>query len=105
MTTKIKYLTAVAAVALMTASSAFAGEIEVDGNLLNVGVVTGNAVNVSTGFLSNAEQSIGAISGDSDISVDGNLLNVGVVTGNAVNVATGFLSDACQEIGAIGNEC
>ncbi len=105
MTTKIKYLTAVAAVALMTASSAFAGEIEVGGNALNVGVVAGNAVNVAAGFLSKADQSIGAISGDSDVTIGGNLLNVGVVAGNAVNVSTGFLSKSCQEIGAIGNVC
>jgi len=105
MTAKIKYLTAAAFVALMTTSSAFAGEIEVGGNALNVGVVTGGATNVSSGFLSRAEQNIGSISGDSDVKVGGNLLNVGVVTGAATNVSTGFLSKACQEIGSIGNKC
>ncbi len=105
MTAKIKTLTAAALIALMTTGSAFAGEIEVGGNLLNVGVVTGNAANISTGFFSKADQAIGVISGDSDVDVGGNLLNVGVVTGNAVNVATGFFSKACQEIGAIGKDC
>ena len=103
MTTKIKTLTAAALVALMTTSAAFAGEIEVGGNLLNVGVVTGAATNTA-GFLAKASQSIGVISGDSDLKVGGNLLNVGVVTGAATNTA-GFLAEACQEIGAIGKEC
>ncbi len=105
MTAKIKTLTAAALVALMTTGSAFAGEIEVGGNLLSVGVVAGAATNVSVGFLSKADQAVGVISGDSDLSVGGNLLNVGVVTGAATNVAVGFMAESCQEIGAIGKSC
>ena len=105
MLSKIKVLTAAAALAAMTAGSALAGDIEVGGTALNVGVVSGAATNVSTGFLSKAEQSIGAVSGDSNVKIGGDLLNVGVVSGAATNVATGFLSEACQEIGSIGNEC
>ena len=100
---KIKSFTATAILAIMTTSAAFAGEIEVGGNLLNVGVVTGAATNTA-GFLAEANQSIGVVSGDSDVKVGGNLLNVGVVTGAATNSA-GFLATACQEIGAIGKEC
>lgn len=103
--TKIKVLTAAAALAVMTVGSAFAGEIEVGGNALNVGVVTGNATNVAAGLVAHAEQSIGAVSGDSDVKIGGDLLNVGVVTGNATNVAAGLVAEACQEIGSIGNDC
>ncbi len=106
MTTKIKYLTAVAAIALMTASSAFAGEIEVGGNAVNFGVVVGNAVNLALGEETVAEQNIGVVSGDSDVvAIDGNLFNFGIVGGNAVNVAFGLKSTACQDIGSIGNAC
>ena len=55
MTTKIKSLAAATVFALMATSTAFAGEIEVGGNALNVGVVSGAANNISTGFLSKAE--------------------------------------------------
>jgi hypothetical protein len=105
MTSKIKYITAVAFVALMTTSTSFAGEIEIGGNALNVGVVSGAATNVAAGFLSKADQAIGVISGDSNTKVGGNLLNVGVVTGAATNVAAGFLAEACQEVGSIGKKC
>jgi hypothetical protein len=105
MTSKIKYITAVAFVALMTTSTSFAGEIDVGGNLLNVGVVTGAATNVSAGFLSKADQAVGVISGDSNIKVGSNLLNVGVVTGAATNAALGIKSEACQEVGSIGKKC
>ena len=105
MTAKIKYLTAAAFVALMTTSTAFAGNIEVGGNALNVGVVSGAATNVAAGFLSKADQAIGVVSGDSNTKIGGNLLNVGVVSGAATNVAAGFLSTACQEVGSIGKDC
>lgn len=61
MTAKIKTLTAAALVALMTTGTAFAGEIEVGGNLLNVGVVSGAATNVAVGFMAESCQEIGAI--------------------------------------------
>jgi hypothetical protein len=105
MTSKIKYITAVAFIALMTTSTSFAGEIEIGGNALNVGVVSGAATNLAVGFNSKADQAIGVISGDSDTKVGGNLLNVGVVTGAATNLAVGFNSKACQEVGAIGKDC
>ncbi len=103
MTTKIKSLAAATVFALMATSTAFAGEIEVGGNALNVGVVTGAATN-QAGFLGKADQAIGVISGDSDVKVNGNLLNVGVVTGAATNTAN-FLAKACQEVGSIGKKC
>jgi hypothetical protein len=102
---KIKHITFAAFVALMTTSPAFAGDIEAGGNLLNVGVVTGAATNISAGFLSKADQAVGVISGDSNVKVGSNLLNVGVVTGAATNVAAGFKSEACQEVGSIGKKC
>jgi hypothetical protein len=105
MTTKIKSLAAATVFALMATSTAFAGEIEVGGNALNVGVVSGAANNISTGFLSKADQAIGVVSGDSNVKIGGNLLNVGVVSGAANNISTGFLSKACQEVGAIGKKC
>jgi hypothetical protein len=103
MTIKIKTLAAATVFALMASSTAFAGDIEIGGNALNVGVVTGAATNTA-GFLAKADQSIGVISGDSNVKVNGNLLNVGVVTGAATNTA-GFLAKACQEVGSIGKKC
>jgi hypothetical protein len=106
MTAKIKYLTAATAIALMTASSAFASEVETGGRVVNVGVVGENAVNVANGSESTAEQNIGtiSISGDSVLSVGSDLVNVGVVGRNAVNVAFGFKSEATQNIGTISVE-
>ena len=103
MNATIKTLAATALFALMATGSAFAGDIEIGGNALNVGVVNGAATNTA-GFLAKADQAIGVISGDSNVKVDGNLLNVGVVTGAATNTA-GFLAEACQEVGSIGKKC
>lgn len=105
MTSKIKILTAAAFVALMTTGTAFAGEIEVGGNALNVGVVSGSATNIAGGAFTKADQAIGVISGDSNTKIGGNLLNVGVVTGAATNAAVGIKSEACQEVGSIGKKC
>lgn len=105
MTAKIKYITTAAFVALMTTTAAYAGTIEVGGNALNVGVVSGAATNLSMGLNSKASQAIGVISGDSDTKVGGNLLNVGVVTGAATNLSMGLGSKACQEVGSIGKKC
>lgn len=102
---KIKHITFAAFVALMTTSPAFAGEIEIGGNALNVGVVTGSATNIAAGLFSKADQAVGVISGDSNTKVGGNLLNVGVVTGAATNAALGIKSEACQEVGSIGKKC
>jgi hypothetical protein len=103
MFSKIKYLTAAAFVALMTTSAAFAGDIEVGGSALNVGLVTG-AITNTAGFLATAKQGVGVVSGDSNVKIGGSLLNVGLVTGAATNTA-GFLATACQEVGAIGKKC
>ena len=104
MTAKIKYLTAATAIALMTASSAFAGEVETGGRVVNVGVVGENAVNVANGSESTAEQNIGTISISGNSVVGSDLVNVGVVGRNAVNVAFGFKSEATQNIGTISVE-
>ena len=104
MTTKIKYLTAVAALSLMTATSAFADKLEVGGNLLNRLNVNGDATNLASGRGSTADQSIGSISGDSDVDVGGSLSNLVAVNGDARNLSTGFRTEACQEIGSVGNK-
>ena len=58
MTTKIKALAAATVFALMATSTAFAGEIEIGGNALNVGVVNGAATNTA-GFLAKADSIVG----------------------------------------------
>lgn len=89
---------AVAAFALMSATSAFA-DPQVNGVALNTTVATANA-NVSAGIDTTARQAIGVINGDTQ--VNGVLANTTVATANA-NVAAGAFSEACQAIGVVGS--
>ena len=94
----------VAAFALMSAAGAHAqdkGGVRINGVASNTTVASGN-VNAATGFLAEAQQSIGTIR--SGTQVNGVLANTTVANGN-VNAATGFLAEACQEIGSVGDAC
>lgn len=99
MTSKIGILTAGSIAALVFASPAFAGNVEVGGNLVNVSVV-GNATNKASGLGSKATQSIGSIG--ENVKVGGSIKNV-VVVGEAVNLAKGIGSKAKTYIGSLRN--
>jgi hypothetical protein len=91
---------AVAAFALMSATSVFAqGAPEINGVALNA-TNANNNVNASIGVLSEARQAIGVINGDTE--VNGVLLNA-TNANNNVNAAIGVLSEACQTVGVVGS--
>ena len=97
MALKIRILTASTLAALVIASPALAGNVEVGGSLVNVSVV-GNATNKASGIGSRATQSIGTI-GD-NVKVGGSVRNI-VVVDKAVNLATGIGSKAETYVGAL----
>jgi hypothetical protein len=100
--TRFAIATAVAVSLLAAAAQAQqTGGVKINGVATNTTVANGN-VNAATGFLAEAQQSIGSIRAGTE--VNGMLLNTTVANGN-VNAATGFLAEACQEIGTIGNAC
>jgi hypothetical protein len=90
---------AVAALALMTATSGFAQGVRVNGVAANTTVANGNT-NAAIGLLSEARQNIGAINGNT--TVNGVLANTTVASGNT-NAAIGLLTKACQNIGVVGD--
>ncbi len=90
---------AVAAFALMTATSGFAQGVRVNGVAANTTVANGNT-NAAIGLLSEARQNIGAINGNT--TVNGVLANTTVASGNT-NAAIGLLTKACQNIGVVGD--
>ncbi len=90
---------AVAAFALMTATSGFAQGVRVNGVAANTTVANGNT-NAAIGLLSKARQNVGVINGDT--TVNGVLSNTTVANGNT-NAAIGLLSKACQNIGVVGD--
>jgi len=91
---------AVAAVALMTATSGFAQQgVKINGVASNTTVANGNT-NAAIGLLSKARQNIGAVNGNT--TVNGVLANTTVANGNT-NAAIGLLSEACQNIGVVGD--
>ncbi len=92
-------LTAGALAVLAFGSPAYAGNVEVGGNLVNISVV-GKATNKASGFGSKATQSIGTV-GD-NVKVGGSIKNV-VVVGETVNLAKGVGSKAKTYVGALRN--
>lgn len=97
MTAKIKLIAVASAIALMSASSAFADGIEVDGNLTNITVVK-QSTNLALGAHSTAKQSIGSIGGN--VEVGGSIRNITVI-GDAVNLAAGIGTEAEMLVGSI----
>ncbi len=102
---KIKHLTAATLFALMTASSAFAGTLEVGGNLANV-TLSNQPTNLAIGVRNDATQYVGAVGADGSTSVDvgGNLTNV-TLSNQPANLAIGVRNTACQDIGSVGKAC
>jgi len=93
---------AVAAFALMTATSGFAqqaGGVKINGVAANTTVANGNT-NAAIGLLSKARQNIGVVNGNT--TVNGVLANTTVANGNT-NAAIGLLSKACQNVGVVGD--
>jgi hypothetical protein len=91
---------AVAAFAVMTATSAFAQQgVEVNGLALNL-TSANNDLNAAIGNNSTAKQAIGVINGNSKIN--GLALNL-TSANNDLNAAIGNNSVACQAVGVIGS--
>jgi hypothetical protein len=91
---------AVAAFALMTATTGFAQQgVQVNGLALNA-TSANNDLNAAIGNNSTAKQAIGVINGNT--KVNGLLLNA-TSANNDLNAAIGNNSTACQAIGVVGS--
>lgn len=88
------------AVALMSATSAFAQSVEINGSRVNQNVTANNNSNVASGRDAVARQVLGAIA---DAEIQGSTVVQSVSASNNSNVASGRGSAACQEIGVIGD--
>jgi DNA-binding transcriptional regulator YdaS (Cro superfamily) len=88
------------AVALMSATSAFAQDVEINGSRVNQNVTANNNSNIASGLDSVARQAFGAIS---DAEIRGSTVVQNVTANNNRNVASGRDSEACQEFGVIGD--
>jgi hypothetical protein len=86
--------------ALMTATSAFAQSVEINGSRVNQNVNANGNVNAASGDDAVAKQSIAAIA---DAAIEGSTVTQSVNANGNVNSASGEQSVACQEIGVIGD--
>lgn len=86
--------------ALLTATSAFAQSVEINGSRVNQNVTANNNSNVASGRDAVARQVLGAIA---DAEIQGSTVVQSVSASNNSNVASGRGSAACQEIGVIGD--